>query len=50
MYNIPTDLAKMLPFVAAILAMVIFMATPLRRRLAPPKSLGKIYFREERTV
>ncbi len=50
MYNIPTELAKMLPFIAAILAMVIFMATPLRRRLAPPKSLGKIYFREERTV
>jgi len=49
-YNVPTDLAKMLPYVAAILAMVIFMATPLRRRLAPPKSLGKIYFREERTV
>ncbi len=50
MYNISTELAKMLPFIAAILAMVIFMATPLRRRLAPPKSLGKIYFREERTV
>lgn len=49
-YSLPPDLAKMLPFVAAILAMVIFMATPLKRRLAPPKSLGKIYFREERTV
>ncbi len=49
-YNIPPDIAKMLPFAAAILAMVIFMATPLKRRLAPPKSLGKIYFREERTI
>jgi ABC-type uncharacterized transport system permease subunit len=46
----PTDIAKMIPFAAAILAMVIFMATPLKRRLAPPKSLGKIYFREERTI
>lgn len=49
-YKLPQDLAKMLPFVAAILAMVIFMATPLKRKLAPPRSLGKIYFREERTV
>lgn len=49
-YNLPPDIAKMLPFVVAILAMVVFMATPLRRKLAPPKSLGKIYFREERTV
>jgi len=49
-YNVPTDLGKMLPFVAAIAAMIIFMVTPLKRKLAPPKSLGKIYFREERTV
>ena len=49
-YNMPPDVAKMLPFVFAILAMVIFMLTPLKRKLPPPKSLGKIYFREERTV
>ncbi len=49
-YSLPQDVAKMLPFIAAIAAMVIFMATPLKRKLAPPKSLGKIYFREERTV
>ncbi len=49
-YNMPPDVAKMLPFVFAILAMVVFMLTPLKRKLAPPKSLGKIYFREERTV
>ncbi len=49
-YNLAPDVAKMLPFVIAILAMVIFMVTPLKRRLAPPKALGKIYFREERTV
>lgn len=49
-YGLPTDFAKMLPFIAAISAMVLFMATPLRKKLAPPKSLGKIYFREERTV
>ncbi len=49
-YNLPPDVAKMLPFVVALLAMVVFMATPLKRKLAPPRSLGKIYFREERTV
>jgi ABC-type uncharacterized transport system permease subunit len=49
-YNMPPDVAKMLPFIIAILAMVTFMLTPLKRKLAPPKALGKIYFREERTV
>ncbi len=49
-YNLPPDVGKMLPFVAAIAAMIIFMVTPLKRKLAPPKSLGKIYFREERSV
>lgn len=50
LYGLPTDVAKMLPFIAAILAMVIFNVTPLRRKLAPPASLGKIYFKEEKTV
>ncbi|WP_440059326.1 ABC transporter permease subunit [Thermogladius sp. 4427co] len=49
-YNISRDLAYALPFIVAIIAMTIYMATPLRRILAPPKSLGRIYFREERTV
>lgn len=43
-------LTNMIPYIAALAAMVIFMITPLHRRLAPPKSLGKIYFKEERTV
>jgi len=37
-------------YATAVLAMIIFAVTPLRRRFAPPKSLGKIYFKEERTV
>ena len=55
-YNIQAALGlsphitNMIPFVAALLAMVIFMVTPLHRKLAPPKSLGKRYFKEERTV
>ncbi len=49
-YNLSPEIAKMAPFIAAIAAMVIFMATPLRKRLAPPLSLGKIFFKEERTL
>jgi len=49
-YNLSPEVAKMIPFIAAIVAMVLFMVTPLRRRLAPPLSLGKVYFKEERTV
>ncbi|GEM_PF-342071 len=48
--NLSRDIANMLPFLVALIAMVIFMATPLKRKLAPPSSLGKIFFREERTV
>ncbi len=43
-------ITNMIPYAAALAAMVIFMVTPLKRRLAPPRSLGKIYFKEERTV
>ncbi len=49
-YGLSTDVAKMIPFIAAILAIVIFNVTPLKRKLAPPASLGKIYFKEEKTV
>ncbi len=40
--------AKMLPVIAAIIAMVIFDVTPLRRILATPTSLGKTYYKEEK--
>ncbi len=45
-----TEAGKMLPFIAAIAAMVIFNITPLRKILATPASLGKIYYKEEKTV
>lgn len=48
--HLTADTAKMIPFITAIAAMVAFAATPLRRKLAPPRSLGKIYFKEERTI
>ncbi len=48
-YNMKTALvAKMLPVIAAIIAMVIFDVTPLRRILASPTSLGKTYYKEEK--
>lgn len=49
-YNLSPEIAKMIPFIVAIGAMVAFMATPLRKKLAPPLSLGKRFFKEERTV
>jgi len=48
--KISPHITNMIPFVAALAAMVVFMVTPLHRKLAPPKSLGKRYFKEERTV
>ena len=49
-FNLSPHITNMLPFIAALVALVAFAATPLRRKLAPPKELGKIYFKEERTV
>jgi len=49
-YGLPRELAESLPFMTAIAAMVIYMVTPLKRKLAPPKSLGKPFFKEERTI
>ncbi len=49
-YNLSPEIAKMTPFIAAVTAMIVFMVTPLRRKLAPPLSLGKIFFKEERTL
>jgi len=48
--GIPRELAESLPFIVAIVAMIVYMSTPLKRKLAPPKSLGRPFFKEERTV
>jgi len=50
LYGLQVDLAKAVPFVASIALMVVYGATRLRRVLEPPSSLGKVYYREERTV
>ncbi len=49
-FGISPHITNMIPYIAALAAMVIFMVTPLHRKLAPPRALGKIYFKEERTV
>lgn len=48
--RLSTEIAKMLPFIAAIVAMTLFYITPLKKKLASSRSLGKPYYREERTV
>jgi len=48
--GLPRELAEATPFITAILSITVYMATPLRYKLAPPKNLGKPFFKEERTV
>ena len=49
-YGLQVDLAKAIPFIASILLLILYGATKLRKILEPPRSLGKAYYREERTV
>jgi len=49
--NISNFIVIALPFMAAVLIPIAVTAIPqLRRRFAPPKHLGKIFFSEERSV
>ncbi len=50
MYGVEKDVANLVPFIAALIAMLVCYATKLKNILAPPTSLGKVYYREERTV
>lgn len=50
MYGVEKDVANLVPFIAALAAMLICYATKLKKVLAPPAGLGKVYYREERTV
>ncbi len=49
-YNIDPFILGMLPYIVTLVALTIFMATPLKKFLKPPAALGYVYFREERTV
>jgi simple sugar transport system permease protein len=44
------DLAKMIPFLATLTLMAIYGSTRLKKVFEPPRSLGKIFYTEERTV
>ena len=46
--EIPASLLKMLPFILAILAMLILTSGKRARFLGAPAALGIPYFREER--
>jgi len=48
--GLPRELAEATPFITAIISITLYMATPLKYKLAPPRSLGKPFFKEERTV
>jgi simple sugar transport system permease protein len=49
--SISTFIVIALPFIAAVFIPLVVTAIPqLRRRFAPPKHLGKIFFSEERSV
>jgi len=49
-YGLPVDLAGMIPFIAAIALMTLYGSTKLKRLFEPPRGLGKIYYKEERTI
>ncbi|MEM4489620.1 MAG: ribose ABC transporter permease [Desulfurococcaceae archaeon] len=49
-YGLPVDLAGMMPFIASIVLMMLYSSSKLRRSFEPPRSLGKIYYKEERTI
>ncbi|MEZ0394695.1 MAG: ribose ABC transporter permease [Desulfurococcaceae archaeon] len=50
LFGISADLAKAIPFAFALIAMLAYSKTSLGRTLLPPASLGKIFYREERTI
>lgn len=49
-YGVTVYAFNAVQYAVAVLAMVIFSATPLRRIFTQPKALGKPFFREERSV
>ncbi|MEM0213525.1 MAG: ABC transporter permease [Ignisphaera sp.] len=50
LYGVPTDVVNALPFMVSLAVVVIVYATPLSKKVAMPKALGEVYFREERAA
>lgn len=50
LFKIPVDLAKLIPFISALTLMLIYNSTKLKKIFAPPLSLGKPYYKEEKSI
>ena len=48
--KVPADVAKLVPFVGALVLMLAYSITRLRRVFAQPTSLGKPYYKEEKSI
>lgn len=49
-YGVPAAVINMLPFIVSIVIVILIQATPIKKKLAIPRSLGEIYFKEERAA
>jgi simple sugar transport system permease protein len=50
LYGVPADVINAIPYLASLTAITVVYATPLHKKLAFPRSLGEVYFREERAT
>ncbi|HWQ17004.1 MAG TPA: hypothetical protein VNL13_04130 [Sulfolobales archaeon] len=48
--GVPVDIAKLMPYAAAIAATVTYSITPIGRKWRDPKYLGREFYREERAM
>lgn len=48
--RIPPDISHIIPYLSALVAMLLYSSTRLREVLAPPSALGKVFYKEERTI
>lgn len=49
-YGVPAAVVNMLPFVVSVTIVTILQVTPIRKKLPIPRSLGEVYFKEERAA
>jgi len=50
LYGISPDVINAIPYIASITIVTIVYSTPLHKKLATPRALGEVYFREERAA
>ena len=49
-YNLDPYLLGALPYLATLIILFMFMATPIKKYFRPPASLGEPFYKEERTI